>query len=99
MLGSIRLSQRKSIQFRFTACHRASVLLLLSENTDHRHFPWQHRHADTTWADLVRDDYSTFHVADYDPDTGDLVDRGGPLLCVTHRTNVATYAVRCCFDV
>ncbi|CAN0369326.1 unnamed protein product [Ectocarpus sp. 6 AP-2014] len=33
-------------------------------------------HADTTWADLVRDDYSTFHVADYDPSTGGLVDKG-----------------------
>ncbi|CBJ33670.1 Unsaturated glucuronyl hydrolase, family GH88 [Ectocarpus siliculosus] len=33
-------------------------------------------HADTTWADLVRDDYSTFHVADYDPSTGELVDKG-----------------------
>ncbi|CAM9200961.1 unnamed protein product [Ectocarpus sp. 4 AP-2014] len=33
-------------------------------------------HADTTWADLVRDDYSTYHVADYDPSTGELVDRG-----------------------
>ncbi|CAN0005306.1 unnamed protein product [Pylaiella littoralis] len=33
-------------------------------------------HAGTTWEDIVRDDYSTFHVADYDLDTGDLVDRG-----------------------
>ncbi|CAN0163453.1 unnamed protein product [Ectocarpus fasciculatus] len=33
-------------------------------------------HADTTWADLVRDDYSTYHVADYDPSTGELVDKG-----------------------
>eukprot|EP00904_Undaria_pinnatifida_P003723 jgi/Undpi1/13351/HiC_scaffold_8.g03010.m1 len=33
-------------------------------------------HADTTWKDIVRDDNSTFHVADYDPDTGDLVEQG-----------------------
>ncbi|CAN0160116.1 unnamed protein product, partial [Ectocarpus sp. 12 AP-2014] len=33
-------------------------------------------HADTTWADLVRDDYSTYHVADYNPSTGGLVDKG-----------------------
>eukprot|EP00752_Nemacystus_decipiens_P001632 g1587.t1 len=33
-------------------------------------------HAETTWKDLVRDDYSTFHVADYNTTTGDLVDRG-----------------------
>ncbi|CAM9161445.1 unnamed protein product [Laminaria digitata] len=33
-------------------------------------------HADTTWTHIVRDDYSTFHVADFDPDTGDLVDQG-----------------------
>ncbi|CBJ31655.1 Unsaturated glucuronyl hydrolase, family GH88 [Ectocarpus siliculosus] len=33
-------------------------------------------HADTTWADLVRDDYSTFHVADYNKSTGELVDKG-----------------------
>ncbi|CAM9967440.1 unnamed protein product [Ectocarpus sp. 12 AP-2014] len=33
-------------------------------------------HADTTWADLVREDYSTYHVADYDPSTGDLEDKG-----------------------
>eukprot|EP00752_Nemacystus_decipiens_P012850 g11377.t1 len=34
------------------------------------------KHAETTWEDLVRDDYSTFHVADYNTTTGDLVDRG-----------------------
>eukprot|EP00904_Undaria_pinnatifida_P007824 jgi/Undpi1/4171/HiC_scaffold_16.g07538.m1 len=33
-------------------------------------------HADQTWTDIVRDDHSTFHVADYDPDTGALVDQG-----------------------
>lgn len=33
-------------------------------------------HADTTWKDIVRDDNSTFHVADYDLDTGDLVEQG-----------------------
>ncbi|CAM9347687.1 unnamed protein product, partial [Hapterophycus canaliculatus] len=33
-------------------------------------------HADTTWEHIVREDYSTFHVADFDPDTGDLVDKG-----------------------
>ena len=39
----------------------------------------KHRHADTAWEDLVRDDFSTFHVAAYDPDTGELVDQGGIL--------------------
>ncbi|CAM9499460.1 unnamed protein product, partial [Sphacelaria rigidula] len=33
-------------------------------------------HADTTWKDIVRDDNSTYHVADYDNSTGELVDRG-----------------------
>ena len=36
----------------------------------------QYSHADQTWTDIVRDDHSTFHVADYDPDTGALVDQG-----------------------
>lgn len=44
----------------------------------------QYRHADTTWTDIVRDDYSTFHVADYDPDTGDLVDQG---ICTPSHTS------------
>lgn len=35
-------------------------------------------HADTTWKDIVRDDNSTYHVAAYDPDTGELVDQGEP---------------------
>lgn len=34
------------------------------------------RHADTTWADIVRNDNSTYHVADYDIETGELVDQG-----------------------
>ncbi|CAN0270372.1 unnamed protein product, partial [Laminaria digitata] len=34
-------------------------------------------HADTTWKDIVRDDNSTFHVADYDLDTGDLIEQAG----------------------
>ncbi|CAM9308936.1 unnamed protein product, partial [Discosporangium mesarthrocarpum] len=33
-------------------------------------------HANVTMRDIVRPDYSTFHVADYDPDTGTLVDKG-----------------------
>lgn len=33
-------------------------------------------HADTTWEYIVRDDFSTFHVADFDIDSGDLVDQG-----------------------
>ena len=37
------------------------------------------RHADTTWVDLVRDDYSTFHAAEYDVTTGDLEEQGGVL--------------------
>ncbi|CAM9689075.1 unnamed protein product, partial [Pylaiella littoralis] len=33
-------------------------------------------HADLTWLDIVRDDNSTNHVADYDPDTGEFVETG-----------------------
>lgn len=33
-------------------------------------------HTDQAWIDLVRDDNSTYHAADYDPETGELVDQG-----------------------
>lgn len=57
------------------------MIYLLRRSFARRHIIVPERsHAETTWKDIVREeDYSTFHVADYDPDTGDLVDKGAVL--------------------
>lgn len=60
--------------------------------------PADRSHADTTWEDIVRDDYSTFHVADYDPETGELVETGA--MCsavhnVRRSLSSVTDVVRC----
>ncbi|CAN0124698.1 unnamed protein product [Scytosiphon promiscuus] len=55
------------------------IMLWASVNGGNAAYPdYVEGHADTTWEHIVRTDYSTFHVADFDPDTGDLVDKGKP---------------------
>lgn len=63
--------------------------------------PTDRSHADTTWEDIVRDDYSTFHVADYDPETGELVETGATCSAAHKRRSLSSVTddvARCSFE-